>query len=70
MITFRLRVCETVVAVNYPQLFNRTIFAMKDDVPLASHMSYELAPKPPSLVDVITMRKGNEVALATVLESC
>ena len=70
MIICRLRVCETVVAVNSRQLFNRIIFAMKDDVPLASHMSYELAPKPPSLFDAITMRKGNKAALATVLESC
>ena len=70
MTTCGLRVCETVVAVNSPQQFNIIIFVMKDDVLLASHMSYELAPKPPSLFDAITMRKGNKAAQATVLESC
>ena len=43
---------------------------MKDDDQLVNYMSYDVAPKPPSLFDDISMQKGNITALATVLESC
>lgn len=42
---------------------------MKDDDQLANYMTYDLAPKPPSLFSDISMNKGNKTALASMLES-
>ena len=69
VMTNGLKVREDFVAVNSQQLFSRIICVLKDDDQLANYMTYELAPKPPSLFDDISMRKGNKAALATKLES-
>ncbi|XP_064093841.1 uncharacterized protein LOC135206352 [Macrobrachium nipponense] len=64
-----LKVREDVVAVNSQQLFSRIICVLKNDDQLANYMTYELAPKPPSLFDDISVRKGLKAALVTKLES-
>ncbi|XP_063235988.1 uncharacterized protein LOC134538524 [Bacillus rossius redtenbacheri] len=46
------------VIVNSQQLFNRILCVCDSPTKLKSYLEYELAPRPPSLFDAVSLRKG------------
>ena len=67
--TNSVKVREEVVPVNTMQLFNRIICVVKSDEDFASCLQYELAPRPLSLFDEISMRKTDKAVMYKVMES-
>ena len=51
------------------QLFNRIVCVIKSDEDFASCLEYELAPRPLSLCDEISMRKTQKSVMYDVIES-
>ncbi|XP_028418322.1 uncharacterized protein LOC114543611 [Dendronephthya gigantea] len=64
-----VKVREEVIPVNTMQLFNRIVCVIKTDEDFASCLEYELAPRPLSLFDEISMRKTQKSVMYDVIES-
>ena len=64
-----VKVRDEIIPVNTMQLFNRIICVIKSDEDFASCLEYELAPRPLSLFDDISMRKTEKAVLYRVIES-
>ena len=64
-----VKVREEVIPVNTMQLFNRIVCVIKSDEDFASCLEYELAPRPLSLFDEISMRKTQKSVMYDVIES-
>ncbi|KAG0720612.1 hypothetical protein GWK47_048171 [Chionoecetes opilio] len=64
-----VKVRDEVIPVNTMQLFNRIICVVKSDADFASHLEYELAPRPLSLFDEISMRKTEKSVMYSIIES-
>jgi hypothetical protein len=63
-----IKVHENEIAVNPNQLFHRIVCVLRSDEELASFLQYELSPRPPSLFDEVSIRKGNKASLVPLLE--
>lgn len=59
----------SLIPVNTMQLFNRIVCVIKSDEDFASCLEYELAPRPLSLFDDISMRKTQKSVMYDVIES-
>ena len=57
------------VVVNPQQMLNRILSVLESNTDLATYMKYELAPRPPSLFDNISMRRPTKAVLASILLS-
>ena len=64
-----MKVRDEIIPVNTMQLFNRIVCVIKSDEDFASCLEYELAPRPLSLFDEISMRKTEKAVMYRVLES-
>lgn len=64
-----VNVREEIIPVNIMQLFNRIICVIKSDEDFASYLEYELAPRPLSLFDEISMRKTDKSTMYSVMEA-
>ena len=60
---------EEEVPVSQEQLFNRIVCLLDGTTDLPSFLKYELAPRPPSLFDHVSMRRTAKAALSTLLGS-
>ena len=67
--TSTVKICNDEVTVNPNLLFSRIACIINSSSELSSLLKYELAPRPPSLFDDVSMRKSTKAALATLLES-
>lgn len=68
-VTKSIKIKDAHVVINPNQLFHRIVCVSRSDSDLASYLTYELAPRPPSLFDDISLRKGKKSALVPVIES-
>lgn len=56
------------VYINTQQLFNRILCVTKNSDELKSYFRFELAPRPPSLFDDVSMRKGKKSSLIAAFQ--
>jgi len=68
-VTNSVKVREKLIPVNTMQLFNRIVCVIKADQDFASCLEYELAPRPLSLFDDISMRKTQKSVMYDDIES-
>ena len=68
-VTNSVKVREELIPVNTMQLFNRIVCVFKSDEDFASCLEYELAARPLSLFDDISMRKTQKSVMYNVIES-
>ncbi len=64
-----VRLHEEIIPINTMQLFNRIICLVKSDEDFASCLQYELAPRPVSLFDDVSMRKTEKAIMYKVIET-
>ena len=64
-----VKVREEVIPVNTMQLFSRIVCVIKTDKDFASCLEYEVAPRPLSLFNEISMRKTQKSVMYDVIES-
>ena len=57
------------VVVQPQQMLNRILAILDSSMDLATYLKYELAPRPPSLFDDISLRRPSKAALASLLLS-
>jgi len=68
-VTNSVKVREELIPVNTMQLFYRIVCVIKSYEDFASCLEYELAPRPLSLFDDISMRKTQKSVMYDVIES-
>ncbi|KAJ8880710.1 hypothetical protein PR048_017180 [Dryococelus australis] len=65
-----LKVKENIIPVNPQKLFMRIICVLNNESDFMTYFKYELAPKPPTPFDEISMRKTAKSSFSVVLKSC
>lgn len=68
--TKTIKIGNQEVNINSNQLFHRIVCTVKTDEELKLCLKYELAPRPTSLFDTISLRKGKKSTLMDILEEC
>ena len=68
-VTKAIRIKDTHITINPNQLFHRIVCVVKSESDLASYLAYELSPRPPSLFNEFSLRKGTKSSLVPVIEA-
>lgn len=63
-----IRINNKIIDINPQQLFNRIVCIVKDPLQLKSYFQYELASKPLSIFDDVSMRKGTKSSILNLFQ--